>query len=192
MRRIYSPQERTTARRAADVMKPMSHSELANYIVPGLSSFLLGGGDAGRVRMFSSERTKQVGAITPHSHRFDFAACVMAGVVHNTVWTESRGSDGDLFAATKLTYGSTPGAYTTERGVDARYAGRTTTYQPGEWYVMRAAEIHSIVFEDRAQVLFMEGPTLTAYSYALEPVVRGTRVPTLRTEPWMFQPVDKE
>jgi hypothetical protein len=66
----------------------MRHSRLGNYIVPGLTSHLVGGAEFGKVRVFSTERSAR-DFITPHSHRFDFTSLVLSGTVHNTLYIKS-------------------------------------------------------------------------------------------------------
>ena len=163
----------------------MRHSPLHNYIVPGLTSWLImDQGAGGKVRMFESTR-EQHEFITPHSHRFDFIACVVEGHVHNTLWTPSP--NGDECQVTRTTYLNEPGKYTSEVWQKDRFITEELCYGESRWYDMKFSEIHSIRFSKGAKVLFFEGPTKVNCSYILEPIVDGEHLNTMRTEPWMFR-----
>lgn len=164
----------------------MRHSPLHNYIVPGLTSWMImDNGDLGKIRMFECSRQQQE-FITPHSHRFDFTACVIRGSVHNTLWVSSDVS-GDEYVVTNNAYLGKPGEYKVESNVVARFMEDTICHNEGEWYGMRHNEIHSIQFSRDALVLFFEGRAVTTTTQVLEPFVNGRHIPTMKTEPWMFQ-----
>lgn len=172
-----------------DVIKhlvSMRHSPLCNYIVPGLTSWLImDNGEAGKLRMFDSSR-EQHEFITPHSHRFDFTACVLRGCVYNTLWVPVQ-DGGDEYAVTNNIYLGNPGQYDIESRVVARFLSDTICYDVGEWYGMKHNEIHSIKFSRDALVLLIEGRSITNTTQVLEPWVQQQRVPTMKVEPWMFQ-----
>ena len=164
----------------------MRHSPLHNYIVPGLTSWMLiSNGDLGKVRMFECSR-EQHEFITPHSHRFDFTACVLRGCVYNTLWVPVD-SGGDEYVVTNNTYLGQPGQYDVESRVVARFLSDTICHDEGEWYGMKHNEIHSIRFSKDAIVLFIEGRAVTNTTQVLEPWVRQKRIPTMKVEDWMFE-----
>lgn len=168
---------------------PMLHSRLGNYIVPGLTSYLVGGGEHGKLRLFSTDR-ETLEFITPHSHRFDFTCLVLAGCAANTIFT--RGSDA-AEEWCESTIDQVCGAdglmdYVHTRKDQPSYWLRTTrNYSVGDTYSMTHDQIHSIKFGRGARVLFFEGPQKTAQGVMLEPWVDGKCIPTFRTEPWMFE-----
>lgn len=173
-----------------DFIGEAGHSRINNYILPGLSSIMLSGGDS-VIRMFENTRN-QVGTITPHSHRFDLACCVLRGEVHNSLYLEEVnppivGHPIDEYEASTLTYLGEPGHYGKKRGRVGRWRKYPTKYSMGQWYFMKAAEIHSIEFSSNARVLVIEGPDTTNETTILEPYVNGKVVPTFRVEGWMFQ-----
>lgn len=167
----------------------MSHSELRNYILPGLSSFLIGGEGHGKVRLFRASR-QQHAHITPHSHRFDFQCIVLRGQATNTIWRQVGAVHGaSSMVASQLHFNGRPGEYTTtQRETPQYYHPSSETYSPvAPFYSMRHDEIHSIIFSQDAVVLFLEGPDQTDTTTILEPWVHGQRIPTFKVEPWMFQ-----
>lgn len=168
-----------------DRLVAMRHSPLRNYIVPGLTSWLImDNGNTGKIRLFESER-KQHEFITPHSHRFDFSACVVRGSVVNKVWYKS--DLGDEYAMSHTLYLGKPGLYANTLVSVDRYSQTVHKYAAGEWYSMGHDEIHSIQFSRDAIVLFFEGSNVTDTTSVLEPWVNGERVPTMTTETWMFK-----
>lgn len=166
------------------LLKSMAHSGLHNYILPGLESWLIGGEGRGTVRLFKSDRHEQHPEITPHSHRFDFACLVLSGKVQNVLWKED--AYGDEYAVSNLKYEGQPGQYTRSDGKVARYCTQMKEHKAGDWYCMRADEIHSIRFLERAVVLFFEGPQVTDTTVILEPY-EGERLATFTTADWMFK-----
>lgn len=169
------------------MLKAMANSGLGNYAgIPGLSSFFVGGPEHGKVRLFDCSRAHEE-SIVPHSHRFDVLCLVLCGSVENHLWHLSP--NGDLFTATDLHYTGTPGRL--ERGINqttARYRRQSTRYVHGDFYNMKASEIHSITFSRDALVLFFEGPEKTSETLILEPFVDGQTVPTFQVQPWMYAP----
>lgn len=172
-----------------DFARRMAHSRLANYIIPGLTSSLIGGDGYGTVRLFECSRNHEE-TIVPHSHRFDFRCLVLAGRVVNTVWKE--GPDGDPFMQTILSYDGAPGQYRSEDSEVAHFIPERTTYVEGDWYGMPWDEIHSIKFSKGAVVLFLEGPLKSNSTIILQPFVDGEVVPTMKVEPWMFRTTEAQ
>lgn len=163
----------------------MANNPVRNYAIPGLTSWLVGdGGRSGCVRLFHCERNHQE-AITPHSHRFDFTAMVLQGQVINRVWTEN--SKGDLFHESDEEYLGEFGKFKTTTLGQSYYSFEDTKFFEGDQYFMASHEIHSIFFAKDTYVLMFEGPAVTTSSIVLEPVVDGKRIPTFKTEEWMFQ-----
>jgi hypothetical protein len=163
---------------------------LRNYIVPGLTSYLLATGtDGSKVRVFRATIEQQQ-AVTPHSHRFDFRCLVLRGRVVNRLWSRARGDEaGDTYLRSRLIYGGAPGAYELVRDAEPlRWTYYDIEYCAGDEYAMHADEIHSIQFSRDAVVLFREGAPVSAESVIIEPWCEGAVVPTFRVEPWMFQP----
>ena len=168
-----------------DVLKQMAHSPVHNYVVPGLTSWMIGSRhEKGCVRMFVSERDQQRD-ITPHSHRFAFECLVLEGTVKNRLWTPSE--SGDQFVVSWQEQGRMGGYSVIHGAAPTRFSFHDTVHAPGEWYGMEHDEIHSIFFSQGARVLFFEGPPVTETTRILEPWVDGKRIDTMRVEPWMFQ-----
>lgn len=168
-----------------DVLMQMAHSPVRNYVVPGLTSWLIGNpGEGGCVRMFVSERDQQA-AITPHSHRFNFECLVLAGSVRNRIWSQSN--SGDLFFVSLQERGRMGGYEVTAGASPVRFGYRDEAHKAGEWYGMEHQEIHSIFFSRGAKVLFFEGADVTETTRILEPCVNGQRIDTMRVDSWMFQ-----
>lgn len=167
----------------------MAHSPVRNYVLPGLTSSLIGApSEHGVVRLFQNSRDHQE-TITPHSHRFDFQCWVLRGSVRNRLWRKSYAHDpqADSYRTTVLRYAGEIGKYTTELcGVD-RWVYSDRTFEEGQCYAMRAHEVHSIFFSRGATVLFFEGASIADCSIVIEPVVDGETIPTLEVKPWMFK-----
>lgn len=159
----------------------LSHSGLSNYILDGLDSLLLGS----TTRLFVNTR-KNSGKITPHSHRFDFECLVLEGSVCNTLYSESE--IGDSYTVSSMEYLNAPGKYNTTNTGVKKYRAEDYKFKAGEWYGMKSNEVHSIEFSSDAIVLFIEGRQITSTSIYLEPFINGETIPTMKTEPWMFQP----
>lgn len=172
-----------------DSLLAMAHSPVSNYVIPGLTSYLIGErSERGTVRLFHCSREHQE-AITPHSHRFDFQCVVLRGSVRNRLWHRAAAyhQSADLFQASSLVYQGAMGNYTKEPGEIAMWTYADHYYNAGECYSMRADEVHSIYFSRDALVLFFEGPAASDRSIVLEPHVDGEAIPTMETRPWMFQ-----
>jgi hypothetical protein len=172
-----------------DALLRMAHSPVRNYVLPGMTSSLIGAPSAkGTVRLFQNEREHQE-TVTPHSHRFDFMCWVLRGSVRNRIWTTSHPSDreADDYRTTKLRYGGEIGKYTEEPGEMRRWRFADSVFTEGQCYSMRSHEVHSIYFSRRAIVLFFEGPTVSDSSIVIEPVVNGETIRTMEVKPWMFK-----
>ena len=169
------------------VLQSMQRNGLRNYVIPGLSSHQLGdGARGGQVRMFSCFRDQQE-HITPHSHRFDFAAYVLNGKVWNQIWTIDDEDEGGLYMVSELLYGGEVGEYKYKNLYPKSFRRETTSYSTGDWYFMRANEIHSIEFQAGTQVIFFEGPEKTNGTKILEPFVHDKVVRTFDIKEWMFE-----
>jgi hypothetical protein len=172
-----------------EMLLQMAHSPLENYVIPGLTSKLIGAPSPyGTVRLFECSRDHQE-SITPHSHRFDLQCWVLKGKVRNRIWTEVgyANESGDMYCATTMRYDGSVGKYQREDGISGRWVYGDYLYAAGDWYAMKADEVHSIYFSKGAKVLFFEGPMLEETSIILEPVVNGEVIPTMKVEPWMFK-----
>jgi len=165
----------------------MAHGTLRNYIAPGLTSYLIGGPQNGKVRLFHSDRETREW-VTPHSHRFDFTCLVLKGSATNIVFQRYWGNAGDLYVPGTLERREEFGDYEYVPG-DKPYVYVETahTYGIGETYSMKSNQIHSIRFARGSEVLFFEGPEVAQISVVLEPWSNGKRVPTFVTQPWMFE-----
>ena len=167
------------------LIKSMTRSRVRDYVIPGLTSSLIGGEDKGMVRLFSQEREHEE-PITPHSHRFDFNCLVLSGSVRNRIWTVD--AHGDQYQETVLEHHGTFGDQSRRADVAVnRWVYVEKAYVAGEVYAMRAEQIHSIYFSRGAEVLFFEGPSHSNTSVMLEPVSDGRVIPTFRVDPWMFR-----
>lgn len=177
----------------------MMHNKLGNYIVPGLTSVLIGDGDKhGKVRLFMADRETR-DTITPHSHRFDFHCVVLRGHVRNALYIQStEPGDGGMLPREQWclsTIDQVCGVngirsyhHTRDNG-PLWYAKHERLYSVGQEYGMKHMEIHSITFSKDAMVLFFEGPPLTSVSKMIEPWVNGRVVPTFETKDWMFEAI---
>lgn len=169
-----------------DSIVEMAHSPIKNYVIPGLTSSLIGAPHKnGLVRLFECSRDHYE-SINPHSHRFDFHCLVLEGSVKNILWIEDKNSV-NKYQKTKVGYVGEFGKYNTESGDICGFSCQERRYRCGEWYSMEHNEIHSIYFSQGAKVLFFEKAPVQDYSIVLEPVVDGKRIPTFKVEPWMFE-----
>lgn len=179
----------------------MRHSDTKNYIAPGLTSSLIGAhpsGERGLVRMFIANRDTREQWITPHNHHFDFACLVLQGKVTQylyyqdgqQIWSGMQHvGPRQPYAVTELS-GDHSDGYEQKKVIAADptyYRVAETEYGEGDIYAMQHDEIHSIRFSEDAMVLFFEGPKMDNAVHILEPWVDGERVPTFKTEPWMFK-----
>lgn len=176
----------------------MMHSPARNYVIPGLTSWLIGPEAPckdGRVRVFTCEREHEEN-ILPHSHRFDFTCLVLEGSVRQVLWREVDVTMGigvevrriaDLYEVSRVTYEGILGVHQKKFDRRAFFQRKEQQYTAGETYVMKAEEIHSIFFSRGATVLFFEGHNYKDDSVVLEPVVDGETIPLFFTESWMFK-----
>lgn len=184
---IYTDYEKIVS-----ILSEMSHNELNNYIIPGLSSSLISGEGYGKIRLFKAVREMHY-FVTPHSHRWNFAALVLKGKVRNSLYLKSSDIDEQADAYCLSTIGQVCGADGLNNYIHARenvpsYWKRIThEYKAGETYSMEYSQIHSISFEKGTEVLFFESPEKTHIGYMLEPWVNGKVIPTFKTEDWMFE-----
>lgn len=170
-----------------DLIKSMARGHVRDYVIPGLTSSLVGGEGKGMVRLFTQERHHEE-PITPHSHRFDFQCLVLEGKVTNRIWYEASGPNADPYQMTTLEHHGSFGDQTRKGATEQAFWQCTSRdYKKGEIYSMRAEEIHSIFFGKGAVVLFFEGPNKSDTSCVLEPVSNGRVIPTFKVEPWMFK-----
>jgi hypothetical protein len=174
-----------------DALLAMRHSPIRNYVIPGLTSWLIGApSEHGTVRLFECEREHEE-AIIPHSHRFNFHCWVLRGSVRNRIWHQHHWKDDrcDTYRQTVVRYEGTAGSYKWLRSTASTgfWYYRESTHKAGECYGMNADDIHSIFFSRHALVLFFEGPMIQDHSVVLEPVVNGKAVPTFAVAPWMFE-----
>lgn len=169
-------------------LQRMAHSPVRNYVIPGLTSSLIGApSPQGTVRLFQNSRDHQE-AVAPHSHRFDFQCWVLRGEVTNRLWRRMWNHPfADQYQATTLRYCGEIGKYASEPGEVEHWRYQDKTFTEGQCYSMSADEVHSIRFSRDAIVLFFEGPTVADRSIVLQPVVDGEVIPTAAVQPWMFQ-----
>lgn len=170
-------------------IEPMRNNTLRNYIVPGLTSHLIGGPKAGLVRLFHAER-ETLEFITPHSHRFDFTCLVLNGDVANTIFRPGYTYDEEWCLSTINQVCGKDGLNDYQHIREEKpsfWRGETLKYTTGDTYSMKHLEIHSIKFSKDTRVLFFESPQLTVTSQMIEPWVDGRCIPTFKTESWMFE-----
>lgn len=176
------------------------HSPIHNYIIPGLSSWLIDEPEEGvKLRMFIATRHPQE-VIAPHNHRYDHRARVLIGEVVNTIWIPD-GNLGDEFEKEILRYSSQTGIYV--RSVGERSKWRPTAHVYGATqlpqraydrggndyreYNLSAEAVHSIKFKRNTILLLEEQPDKVNESFLLNPVELGRTCNIGATQPWMFQ-----
>lgn len=159
----------------------MRSSKVDNYVIPGLSSSLLGNG---KVRFFECDRNHQE-TINPHSHRFDFSCFVLSGTVTNRIWHKDIA--GDLFMLSELEYCGEIGRHKKTEKETGYYSFIDTEYKTGDWYSMLSTEIHSIFFKKGTKVLFFEGAEVSSKSFIIEPFINDETVNTFAVSDWMFK-----
>jgi hypothetical protein len=169
----------------------LKRDPVRNYAIPGLTSWMIAeDSDGGCIRLFECSRDHHE-HIIPHSHRYDFSAVVLRGVVNNILWrkTYAMGQRGDEYKPGELVYNGAPGKYEQRVGEEpsAPYFYEMRRYTAGERYNMRAEEIHSIQFGRDTAVLMFEGPSVSEKTVFLQPVVDGDIIPTMQVQPWMFK-----
>lgn len=167
-------------------LEPLLNSPVKNYVIPGLTSSLVGGNGHGQVRLFSNERQHDE-VISPHSHRFAFTCFVLAGSVRNRIWTQQQAGDGDEYESLEIVKTGQFGEHEKRSGERAFWGFTDMTYDQGDVYSMRSEEVHSIYFSRGAKVLFFEGPEVSKTSIVLQPVVDNKTVPTFAVADWMFE-----
>ena len=172
-------------------LNAMKHSPIRNYIIPGLTSWLISTPtkEHGCVRLFENDR-QPFHTIEPHSHRFDFSCQVLEGTVTNRVWrpaVQSEQPHADEFMIKFMQYKGEVGEYKTTIGGVNRWVSTETTYGAGQWYHMVSDQIHSIQFSKGAKVLFFEGPENNDITMLLQPWVDRELVNTFKVEDWMFK-----
>lgn len=167
-------------------LETMKHSPLRNYIVPGLTSWIISKTCAdGLVRMFEMER-EQMEFIAPHSHRYNFRCHVLDGRVWSRKFYKHDG--GDTWKEWILRYKDQPGQYDLTEGGHYKYTYDEHEFRAGDDYSMDANEIHSIRFAKHTKVLFWERVSDRHHSSLLTPVVNVLgSIPFPTPEPWMFQ-----
>lgn len=165
----------------------MAHSPAHNYVIPGLTSWLIGSPhpEHGCVRMFEMSRVHEE-PIIPHSHRFDFRCIVLRGEVNNHIWYENE-KTGDEYTISDVTYEGKLGVHNKTELRTGRFSRKIHTYLEGDEYAMKAEQFHSIYFSKGAVVLFFEGPNRLEKSQVLEPYINYETIPLFKTEPWMFK-----
>lgn len=181
-------------------LEHMANSRIADYALPGLDSYLIGGDiggedrSYGKVRMFVADRNTHE-LITPHSHKFSFTCLVLEGYVRNTIWKPVYSASGrpgaDYFRRSKLvTLGAGPGEYTKQVIGFGYYDPEVQRYDVGRTYSMDKDEIHSIRFARGTRVLFFEGPTVRDWAHIIEPAREAPggseALDTFGVAPWMF------
>lgn len=175
-----------------EIFDKLKHSPIHNYILPGLTSWMLkpAGDGHGMIRMFESSRETQE-FITPHSHRYGLHCEVLAGWAENTLWRDSSlvGSmtSSDEWMLCSLKYNGSPGDYTQTVGPVRRYAKETRRYAVGSSYDLNHNQIHTIRFSRDAVVVITETVQQTDTTQILLPVAYGKAVPTFKVEPWMYK-----
>lgn len=169
-----------------DVLLSLKHSPIYNYIIPGVTSWLIGEpSKKGLVRLFECSRNHQE-TVVPHNHKFDFQCLVLGGRVQHRVFEEYAvtGDDRDFYHICKL--GGVLGEYQIEPVRTGYFGYIDSVYKEGDWYYLDSQEFHSITFSKNTKVLFFEGPNISENSCILQPHVDGI-VPTFQVRPWMFR-----
>lgn len=175
-----------------EIFDRLKHSPIHNYILPGLTSWVLkpAGDGHGMIRMFEASRETQE-FITPHSHRYGLHCEVLAGWVENTLWKTSEflgaSANSDEWMLYSLEYGGNPGEYTQTPGPIGRYAKEIRRYASGSSYDLNYSQIHSVRFSRGAVVVITETEQRTDTTQILLPVAYGKAVPTFKVEPWMYK-----
>lgn len=164
-----------------DHILSMREHTVLNYGLPGVNSSLMSNG---LVRLFESSREQQE-AITPHSHKFDFTCLVLEGSVKNRIWFEDP--SGDDFMVLELEYLGEMGSYAKTILSPKKFSFEDKDYGVGEWYSMKAEEIHSIYFSRNCKVLFFEGAVKTNRTISLDPYINNKHLEVFEVKPWMFE-----
>ncbi len=145
----------------------LRHSPIRNYVIPGLTSWLIGGkSEAGTIRLFEMTRHPHE-PITPHSHRFDLYSYVLAGEVTNVLWKVSQTDESftDNYRESLHSYNGDCGKYeVATNGGATPWMNHERVYKQGNSYFMEANEVHSIRFQKGALLLIFEGPQVSPTS----------------------------
>lgn len=167
-------------------LESMKHSPRHNYVIPGLTSWLISDPSPhGCVRMFECSRDHEE-PILPHTHRFNFSCIVLNGKVRNRIW--SPNALGDEYQVSEVTYEGIMGQHQKFPQHIGKFLFMEREYREDDEYEMSSGEYHSIYFRKGTKVLFFEGPSdPDEKSLILEPVVDGEVIPLFRTDPWMFR-----
>jgi hypothetical protein len=162
-----------------------AHSPIYNYVLPGLTSYLIGdiAEDGIRTRMFVASRDQRI-HVTPHNHKYDFTAKVVHGTVHNIAWNRVEGED--AYAVISLTGELGRYARTLEPNEVCGFAPHSSVYTAGASYSMLAPELHSVVFTKGSVIVIKEGPMVQPVTQILLPWVRGKVLDTMHVADWMF------
>lgn len=168
------------------VLMGVAHSPVCNYVIPGLTSWLIGEHEDGvTLRMFTASRHPRE-PIAPHSHRYDFRARVLTGSVEHTLWVPGDNLHGDEFEVLHQSTPKTIGDFDCTRGERGYWKPCTYPYDVNRIYQLLAEEVHSIQFDKGTIVLLEEQPDRTN-SFMLNPVVAGNTLYIGDTQPWMFK-----
>lgn len=158
------------------------HSPVKNYVIPGLTNYLVGTNH--KQRLFYCSRNHQE-VITPHNHRYSLQCKVLKGSVVNRSWFES-GDEGDEYAIFESEYNNEIGNYSTQEKGKSYFKFRDLLHQEGDSYFIHENSIHSIWFSKDTAVLVEEGKTIRNTNVYIEPVVDGVIIPTIEIKSWMF------
>ena len=174
--------------RVVEMMIEQSLHIIEDYIIPGMTSYLLKRREDGStVRLFVMTRSQMM-FIAPHSHRFDLRSTVLEGRVLNTMWYPKTGAESDCFRVYSLEYKGKPGDYEKRPVGFGPVWPVGVQYWMGDSYFMTHSEIHNIWFARGSAVLIDESEPKSTESKILEPFnqERQQEYPLFRTAPWMF------
>lgn len=171
------------------MLMTMAHSPVRNYIIPGLTSWLIGSPHKnGRVRLFYNERNHSE-TVIPHSHRYPLYCEVLEGHVTNTIWARSKVKNdaNDFYRISKIFPEDGFGKYRVEFFDTGWFYSVEQKYYKEQTYHLEAATIHSIKFSKGAAVLIFEGEQESESSSIIEPISDNVAIPTFKVEDWMFK-----
>ena len=170
------------------IMNSVRYNPIDNYILPGLTSYVLGrlgvdGPDheAPMVRAFVSSRNTPE-FVAPHSHVRDLFCHVIAGSVINTNYHEERTARGESWD-TYVQTGDFVSGYKHGFAGKRTFVSVSTVYEAGASYYLLADVIHSIRFSRGAVVLIMEGKKKRQSVTVLQP----PGVQNFEAADWMFK-----
>jgi hypothetical protein len=122
-----------------DIQKAL-HSPRHNYVIPGLTSYLIEGSH--NLRIFHNTRNHQE-SISPHTHRFNFRSKVLEGIVTNVIWEPSE--YGDAYQCVDLSYCHEIGQYVrTPQGLNT-WKPMSTIHRKGAIYDLMDAYFRGLV-----------------------------------------------